>query len=511
MTVSNPRTSVTIARDPNLVPSQQHRVLAVGQKTSTGTAVSGDLIETFNGTDAEIDALFGARSNMAQIIRAFKEINSLSALDVIPISDAGSGVSATSTVGFAGTATENGTLLIDAVSLKDGRYSIDVLTGETAGDLANKLTAAVTARARVPYTAVTSTNDVNMTAANAGTAANDWLLAVSGTVTGITVSLTGWASGATDPTLTNVLNVTGNKRYNTVIWQNAYGTAEIKAFLDARFNVFNDVLDGVAILTVPGTAVTIKAVAAALNSQSFAVFADKAVSSTAFIGTGLRESGEVVSARIAAARSARLTDESSLANLLTTPAGLDQFGGVALSTLPYHNTVISGLFAPRTSDDWTTAEVIDFEQNGVSVAAGNRAGSSVILGQVVTTNTTDEASNPNTSFKFLNTVDAASAIRETFFLRLQARYAQSRLTDGDLIAGRDMANESEIRGFLKQVYQELADLAITQAGAEAIQDFERNAVVLVVVSTGTVSITIAPLLVGQIRVILATMTVNLGS
>ena len=80
-----------------------------------------------------------------------------------------------------------------------------------------------------------------------------------------------------------------------------------------------------------------------------------------------------------------------------------------------------------------------------------------------------------------------------------------------MIAGRDMANEGSIIAFSNELYEELAEDALVQAGTAAKKDFNDNLVVDVAVRTGTVTITMAPLLVTQLRVILGTIQINFGS
>ena len=112
--------------------------------------------------------------------------------------------------------------------------------------------------------------------------------------------------------------------------------------------------------------------------------------------------------------------------------------------------------------------------------------------------------------KFLNAVDSSSIIREFFFENNKSRYAQTRLTDGDLVAGRAIQNEASIRAFQKELYAFLADLAITQSGGAAVKDFDTNLVVTLDVSGGRVTINSAPLQVGQLRIVIGTIEVNFG-
>ncbi|MCP4552342.1 MAG: hypothetical protein GY834_09940, partial [Bacteroidetes bacterium] len=137
--------------------------------------------------------------------------------------------------------------------------------------------------------------------------------------------------------------------------------------------------------------------------------------------------------------------------------------------------------------------------------------SGCILGEFVTTYLTNTGGNPDTSYKFLNTVDTASVIREYFYENCRNRYAQTRLTDGDLIAGRDMANEGSIRAFFNSLYGALADDALVQAGTAARKDFNDNLSLTISVATGTVTFAMAPLLVSQSRAFIGTTQINFGS
>ena len=130
---------------------------------------------------------------------------------------------------------------------------------------------------------------------------------------------------------------------------------------------------------------------------------------------------------------------------------------------------------------------------------------------MVTTYLTDMAGNADTSFKFLNTVDQMSVIREFYVTNLRTRYAQSRLTRGALTAGFGIENEESITGFCVELYQELSAQVITESGNEALQDYKDKLSVVLNLAAGRVTINQKPLLVGQIRIIIGTVQVNFGS
>jgi hypothetical protein len=88
----------------------------------------------------------------------------------------------------------------------------------------------------------------------------------------------------------------------------------------------------------------------------------------------------------------------------------------------------------------------------------------------------------------LNYVDTGSVCREIIFNTMQSTYAQSRLTEGDLIPQRSMANADSIKTELLRIYRRLADEALTQAGREAESFFSANTTVSVNLAQRSVTI-----------------------
>lgn len=499
----------------NIVTPQQlagvtaHKVLIVGQML-TGTAVAGELQQNLDTVGGE-DALFGVRSHVAGMVREFRRINKDTQVDVIALAD-GAGSAAEAVITMVGTATEDNTLIINLGSGRQHSFSIDVLTGDDETAVADAVTAAAALDLDSPFTVANVAGVITATASNLGTLANSWAVQVVGAVAGIVPTITaGWTGGATDPVLTTLFDPVVNIRYNTVVWPQSFTITALTDFLDPRFNTTNDVLDGVGIFHKNDTLANLKTAVSTLNSQSIRMGGTKIISNATLVGGSVVEMDDVLASRMAAVRSLRLTANANINDILSiSGAPLDSFGGISIATLPYANTLIQFTALPNAVDTFTLDEEAELEENGVSTVGLNRAGNSLILGQQVTTRLTDTAGNPDTTFKFLNAVDSSSIIREFFFENNKARYAQTRLTDGDLVAGRSIQNEASIRAFQKQLYTFLADLAITQSGGAAAKDFDTNLVVTLVVSTGTVTITSAPLQVGQLRIVLGTIEVNFG-
>ena len=256
----------------NIVAPQQlagvtaHKVLIVGQQLS-GTAVAGELQQNVNTVGGE-DALFGARSHIAGLIREFRRINKATQVDAIGLADA-SGTAGTAIVTIVGTATEDNTLIVNLGSARQHSISIDVLSGETATQVADKITAAAALDTKSPFTVGNVAGVVTATASNDGTLSNAWAVQVVGAVAGITPTITaGWTGGATDPVLTTLFDPVANIRYNTVVWPQSFTITELTDFLDPRFNTNNDVLDGVGIFHKNDTLSNLKTAVVTLNSQS---------------------------------------------------------------------------------------------------------------------------------------------------------------------------------------------------------------------------------------------------
>lgn len=508
MPVKEPKITISIIPAGGLAGVKEHKTLIVGQMLAAGTATGGALIQDI-GNDGSEDTLFGARSHIAGMVRAFKRENSESQLDVIPLDDA-VGTQGTAVLVMAGTATEDGTLFVSVASEKDYRVKIDVTSGDLHTDVATAIETAFALLTKAPFQGVDAIGTITFTAENDGTLSNDWGIKVEGTVAGLTATLTGWTGGATDPTLTSVLDVIANIRYQTVLWPSGYVLTVIEDELNDRFNTTNAIMDGVAVQVKADTLANLKSYTATLNSQSLVIPGIKVMDLSDRKGSATLEMLDIAAAEICAIRALRFTQDAQLTDYLTTVASSDQFGGPELASLPYFNTLLPNLPVANPADEFSDEDREELTDNALAQYGPNDAFNGTIFGEFVTTYLTDTAANPDTSYKFLNTVDTASIIREFFFANLKNRYAQTRLTNGDLVVGRDMANEASIRAFMNRLYQELANQALVQKGQAAAADFNLNLSISIDLASGTVTFAMAPLLVSQLRVMLGTIQINFG-
>lgn len=508
-TILRPKVTLSIRAAALEISVAPQRILFIGQKTSAGSATSGALIQNIPNDNSQ-NTLFGENSMVAGMITAAKLINQQTQMDAIGLSDAGGAVAATGVVTFSGTATATGSIFITVGSTANYRYSVDIESGDTATAIGAKLVTLIGADAKVPVTAGNSSGAVTLTAVNAGLEGNTIGLRVEGSVAGVTVALTAFTGGLTNPTITSVFDAIGENRYQTIVWPSTYTLSILTNFLGSRFNVTNEVLDGVGIVTVTDTYSNLLTAGNAQNSQSLVMFGNKKLTDSDFKGPSMLEMNNIMSSEFAALRALRLTAKANISRyVIATRGALDAFGGPALASLPYFNTPFFNLPLIPVAKGFTKDEVDSLANAGISVFGNNVTRTQVILSDVLTTYKTDVAGNPDISFKYLNYVDTISTVREYMVNNLRVRFAQCRLTEGDLVAGRNIANADLIRAVVTQYYMDLsnADFVLTQRGEIALDFFKQNLNVSLDLSTGTVTINMITPIVTQLREILGTIQI----
>jgi phage tail sheath gpL-like len=422
--------------------------------------------------------------------------------------------SASGIIAFSGVATEAGTLYVSIGSKINHRYEIDITTSETANSIGVALAAAVGADLKCPVTVVNTTGSVAITASNEGTEGNSIGLRVEGSVAGITTAITAMSGGATNPSLTNLFDVIGDKRYQTVVYPSSFDLSVLLDLLNNRWNVNNNILDGVGIITITDTFVNCKSACLAKNTQSLIILNDKSVNSTYYKGASLLELNDVQSAEFAAIRALRLTADADISQYVISTNGIrDNLGGAAIASLPYFNTPFYNLPVIDEGLEFTLDEMAQLKTAGGSILSNNISNNLIIAGEIVTTYKTDPASNSDVSFKYLEYVDTSSNIREYFYNNLRARFAQSRLTEGDVQPNRNMANASIIGAFMDGLYNDLSgsDFVLTQAGETAMRYFKNNRTITLDLANGKVTITMLVPIVTQLRKIVAAMQISFST
>lgn len=448
---------------------QEQKVLLVGQQTSAATATEKTLIQNLQSI-AQVETQFGARSELAGMYRAFRAINTKTQVDAISLDDSGTGVAATGTIAISGTAGEDGTLTFFIGSNKNHSYTISVTDLDSATVIGDALVAAITADTEAPFTAVNSTGTVTITFAQDGTIGNNIPLYYDGVIDSVTITLTGTASGANDPVVTGLYSVIGETRYQNIVAPD-YAQSETLTLLDARWDIDNKVLNGVMFYGKTDTLANLKTLLTSVNTQNLITCGNKLGTGANLKGSETGELNYVIAATLAAVRSLGFTEDANLSNIVSGNVGLlDRTGGIQYASLPYFNTPLSNISPIIASKGFTGSEIDELRDAKISVIGNNRADNGILIGELVTAYATDTLGNPDTSFKFLNFRDTYDVATEYQFNNLKVDYAQSRLTQGDLVDGLSMANEDKFRGSMLQYYKELSDLGITPKGS-TFKDF----------------------------------------
>lgn len=496
-TVSQPKVNIIKAPASTTIGVDEQRVLIVGQQSTSSSYETGQLIEDIGNSNQEINVI-GKGSPLGNMLSAFKRINEITKVDAIPLDDNGSGVNANGTIAFTGTATANGTLNVYISSKKDNSYEIAVKNGNTATDIGDALVSAITADNLSLVSAVNTSGSVALTAKNAGSFGNGIGIKVAGNVAGVTPSVTAMSGGSTDPVLTSLFNVVGNKRYQHIVFPGEYDDTVLTDFLDPRWNINDMSLQGVGFIGKTDTLSNLKTFLNAKNSQSLSVFCNEPVNDSLYKGNAVFEHNDIITTECVAIFALRVTEGADISRYVIA-SNLDAIGGVELSTLPYHNTPLFDLHIIDTGKGWIDSEISELNEAGGFVVGNNTARNTVIIDKVVTTYKTDVAGNADPSFKTLNNVVAFSAVANYFFSNFKADTAQSRLTSGDIFPGRNYQNKNTLTALFKQYYVATSELSLTREGLDDTAIFVNSLNIALDLSQGKVTATAKVPIVGQLR------------
>jgi len=476
------------------------KLLIVGQKIASGVAVSGQLYQSV--AEADIVTKFGTKSMLGAQLRAvfkvFRDSGSLKLpqVDVIPLDDERDcnptgNITVDETPGATNEATVAGVIKIIIGSKTNHTYEIPVTVGQTilsgAGSVGQAIEDAINDDL---YTLVEATNtagSIDLEFAHEGSVGNRTTIKLEGmdyngvdyVLGNVRIVITGFGGGVVDPTVTTTLNICGRNRYQTITAPQQYGTncSWLTTFLDARWNVTNAILDGVAIVKDTDTYANTLIQLALLNSRSLVYICDEVVADDLYIGSAIIEYDFVTSAIVAALRALRLTEGSNISRITpaSDSASKDATGGMEIATLPYFNTPlydIGLLDSDKGFDDVTEAPNV--EAAGGVVIGNNIVGNTVLLGAVLTTYKTDVAGNPDLSYKYLNYVDAISVGAEYQYNNIKKDFVQHRLTQGNLKKGRAMVNVDKFNSMMIKYFCDLQDKVIAPSGDDAIAFYKAN-------------------------------------
>ncbi len=196
------------------------RTLILGQKTASGTGSQDTAYLCSGSNDAATYA--GVNSVLAASVAAYRQADPSGELWIGVLADAGGAIAATGTITFTGAPTANASFYL---YLGGVRYVLPVTTTMTPTTLAAALVALINADPTCPVTASSAAGVVTLTADSLGPLGNDYPIAVSffgipggePLVPGLTTTIVQMASGATAPTLTNLLAALGDQTFDFIV------------------------------------------------------------------------------------------------------------------------------------------------------------------------------------------------------------------------------------------------------------------------------------------------------
>lgn len=252
--------------------SVTYRRLLLGQKLAAGSAAENLLVRVTSASQA--DALFGAGSMLAGMVRAALAIDSYTELLVLPLADNAAGVAATATIVVASPATASGTIHL----LIAGRaVSVGVASGDTAAAIATAIVAAITDASDMPVTAAATGATVTLTSRHKGEAGNTLDARVNyyaGQVlpAGVALTISAFSNGAGNPDLSVALAALGDEWLHTwaIPYADAASLAKVKTELASRF-AWDREIEGHAFAAARGSQGTLGALGDSHNSQHLTI------------------------------------------------------------------------------------------------------------------------------------------------------------------------------------------------------------------------------------------------
>ncbi len=467
----------------------KQRVLIIAE--GGGTAPEKQIV--VNPSLNRLDGLLGATSMATKAFRKFRKYNDRVEVDVLPLANPEGGGTAKATIILNGVATESKDIFF---RIGDDEFTVKVSVANEDSDtaIAAKIVKAIN-DAGLPFNAALAggnTKEVEVNCLVNGTV-NHELVVLNTVIDGVEISSSVFNGGSgsfdSDDIFDNI-----NARYQTIVFDAAIQTEAMINFLEERYNTENEVLDGIGVTMIQGNQEDAASTLDSLNNKIIVIFPNLDEMKWNCIPI-------LFAAEFAAKRSLRLTEGAVLNDLTIDPA--EAYGGVEKSSLPYHNTPMS-YSEPKSSISLGAINTLIDKGGSFMVWNGDRA----VLKEVVTTYKRNPAGQTDLTFRYLNAVDSASAIREYYFVNSKTRFAQTRATAGDLIPGAAVTNALSVKAALKTWYLHLVDMLLVQGGTESLSWFESNLTVKLNSVNGVYSITIRVPIMSQFRAMQGVISIN---
>lgn len=424
------------------LPLQQHKILVIGQRLSTGSVAAGVPTRILSGSQAEEN--FGRGSMLAEMLKALKAANTYTECWAVALDDDGAGVDATGTITFTGAPTESGTL---NVYIGGTRVRIAVASGAAVATIASALAAAVNADTSLPVTAAAALGVVTLTARNAGEVANSIDVRLNyyfgeKTPKGLGVAIVAMSGGSGNPDVATAITAIGDEQYQTIIlpYTDASNLSDIETMLSDRFGPMVQ-KEGHAFVAASGTHSALGTLGDSRNSPHLTI-----------MGAGKSPTPPYIWAAVVGAVDAAEPDPAR----------------------PRQTLKLTGILPPAEADRYTRDERNLHLFDGVSTFLVD-AGGNVLIERLITTYKTNAFGVEDISYLDIETMRTIAYLRYTVRARIALKYPRHKLAnDGTMFGpGQAIVTPLIIKAELLALFRQWEEAGL----AENFDQFKRDLIV----------------------------------
>jgi phage tail sheath gpL-like len=372
-----------------------YTALIIAQK-NTAAAGAVNTITPINNVQDAIN-LWGAGSQIAQMVEAFKFSNSFTELKCIALAD-GAGAKATATITLTGTASANGLISM----LVGGRaVSQAVTSGQTNTAIATALAATINASANLNVTAAAVSGVVTLTAKNSGIEGNynkiySNFYAGEATPAGITVAVSAFTGGVGSADIAAAITAMGDQWFQVIAhpYTDTANLDKIDAEANSRWS---------ALRQIGGVWYTGSNVSHALLST---------------LGNGRNGKFTVIGHNYGS--------PTTPAEYAAERAGVVAFNAANDAARPFQTLPLAFTKAPRPQDRFTVGEKNILLYSGIATIAVDGGGVVRIEGDI-STYKTNASSAPDTAYLYTNTTFILMYLQYDFRAYFGRKYPRHKL------------------------------------------------------------------------------------
>lgn len=382
---------------PALMP---YKCLVIGQRLAAGTVA--EMVPTRVTSAAQAKGYFGTGSMLAHMLERQLANNNFTETWAVAIDDDAAGVAAAGSVKVGGV-TAAGTI---ALYIGGRRVRVGVSAGDTLVEVATAIQEAIAAATDLPVTAAINGVDdtqVDITARHKGAAGNDIDIRHSyydgeALPTGLTLTITAMADGATNPDISDVWAAIGDEHYNVVTmpYTDAANLVALETELADRWGPLR-MIEGMAFAAATGTHAELGTLGDSRNSPHVSIM------NAAGSPTPPYEWAAAVAGNVA-------------------------YYGNSDPARPFQTLVLTDILAPKQEDRFTLQENNLLLFDGISTHKVD-AGGNVTIQRLITTYKVNAQGAEDVSYLDVNTPLTLAYLRYDFRNYILRKYPRHKLAN----------------------------------------------------------------------------------